>query len=675
MLLAVAEIPVPTNDVQDEPLNEVDNHALSDTSGTCQAEESPKHTPAPPEPEETARSVFERNGIYFGRNEESRDTTRSHTPGNLNHLGLAPNPPFPPHAPMPHGHPYPFFPGPPGYVPHPNHFRGPPDVPVSKPPVCLPEQPAAYGPPGFAPPFHPMYRMPYPPHPMQQDCGTCPGREAPAPREDDNQPWANGNRAQTWTPDTVYSTNKASGPDNEELRKHQEAVGGKPVNAERINQSSGTSQVVNISTPMLSHASQVHSPIEEANVNKEGPPIPNKVEPEPEHEDNELLTTHLLRMFKSGDFADYHLLLESNMCRFYPVAHLVHGLLLSRSHSMAGRMRPIETYGCRKQLRARSGSSFIQPKAFEVALMNMYSLPLVDRVLLGSQSFLSLGFECNPRKFCGDFPSTPIARMDFALCYAASGAFLGDKGILRRGIQLAVDEINWDTIEAALRFGMDAASFAITCFDDVEPDMGVSRDGSIDGSPSDVPALTPSYVSPFTFNQELVDVWGPMVLHKALGFLAENLPTDLELDPGAQPTLMQDRFPEISGLSNTQIPSLKFGDFTKYSRETTTASAVLASLPFNHLRKLIKFMRSKGRLNPTLAETIIAERERRRIRAVRVFTSNPGYTDTPFPHSLGWEEAVQVSDGDVSVKISLVKTWKGPQTRPMDFGPDASPAR
>ena len=522
------------------------------------------------------------------------------------------------------------------------------------------------------PPYHPIHGMPYPPHPLPQDRNSCPDREAAALREDDRQPWANGTRAQTSTPDTVYSTNKASGADNEELRKREEAAGGKTDTAERINQSSGTSQVVNVGTPVLSHASQVRPPTEEAYPNTQVPADLSNTESEPEHDDNDPVTTHLLRIFKSGDFADYHLLLESTACRFYPAAHLVHGLLLSRSHSMAGRMRLIETYGCQKQLRANAGSSFFQPKAFEVALMNMYNLPLVDRVLLGSQSFLSLGFECNPRNFGENFPSTPIARMDFALCYAASGAFLGDKGILRRGIQLATDEINWETIETAFRFGMDAASFAITCPDDVEPDTRVSRDGSIDSSPSDTPTPNRSYISPFTFNQELVDVWGPMILHKALEFVAGNLPTDLEFDPGAQPTLMQDRFPEISGLSSTQIPSLKFGDFSRYSRETTTASAVLASLPFNHLRKLIKFMRSKGRLTPSLAETIIAERERRRTRAVRAYTSNPGYTDHPFPHSLGWEEGVQVIDGDLSVKVSLVKTWKGSHTSPMDIGPDSS---
>jgi hypothetical protein len=272
--------------------------------------------------------------------------------------------------------------------------------------------------------------------------------------------------------------------------------------------------------------------------------------------------------------------------------------------------------------------------------------------------------------------------MDFALCYAASGAFLVNYGILRTGMDLAEHALHWENLETAFRFGLAPGSFAIVSHDAVipspaRPNGSENNDNSEhdDGIPNGS-APTYSYHSPYTLNHEFDEIWAPKMLHGALEFVVDNFPPDFKLDTEAQPTVMPDRFPEVPGVTRAYVSALKFGQFSAsaHSRESTLLSAILLSLPFKSLRKLFTHMRAKRRLPQKIAEDIVAERERRRTRALRVFKAERGEAacdDTSLPEALGWEESVQVSDGTSYGPITLVTIWRGSATRPLVFGPES----
>ena len=53
------------------------------------------------------------------------------------------------------------------------------------------------------------------------------------------------------------------------------------------------------------------------------------------------------------------------------------------------------------------------------------------------------------------------ATINFALCYAVSGAFLCHRDIVRTGMRLAIELIDWDIVELALHFRLCVADFVV----------------------------------------------------------------------------------------------------------------------------------------------------------------------------------------------------------------------
>ncbi|KAL1956473.1 hypothetical protein VTO42DRAFT_7271 [Malbranchea cinnamomea] len=594
--------------------------------------------------DEDRQAAFERNGIVFGNHVDSTGTTRSPTPGQR---GFHPfhQPPL-----QPYNHPYQFILAHPNYLTtYPYALYGAHELSgMMVPPGYPPERHAPYG---YSPYMPPNYvNPPYDADPNEQGLSEV-----------------TANCAESLQGRCVADV---EGGDRESQTVH------------------GSGAEITPSTNLRRINSRVK---DEAALDKAFS-IANSLVHTADEDDMEPLTSFLLRAFKSGDYADYQILLDSSVNRFCAISFLAHGIFLSRSLSLRIRLQTMQRYGYPNLLRVCAGNSFVQPKAFELALLNLYGLPLVDQNQLESQSFLSLGYECNSGEVEGNIPSNYKSRMDFALCYAASGAFMSNKSILQRGIELATDAINWETIETALRFGLGASSFALLCPDEIasQPyNSEVLENGSIDGqgsvrsdsSPADSSQISP-HLSSYTLNHELVEVGAPRVLHKSLEFVAENIPFDFELDCEARSTVMPDRLAESSGLASSYISTVKFGDFTppsgNYGPETTIASAILLSLPFRKLRKLFKFMWSKGKLTDILAEAVISERERRRVRAVRAFTSKAPDkpSNCPFAEVLGWEESVKVSEDKTQYgRISIVRSWQGFYTRPLSIGPDTSPGR
>lgn len=683
----------------------------SDTSCTLQAESSPEtqfREPYHSRNDNPSHPRFERNGIVFGDHAGSGPSSGSDSP--VRHSV----PPdyyhaHPPHA-MQMAHPYPFVPAYPAYSAYPHPLYAPSEDPGMMPPGYAPEN--AYYMPHYYP--NPMYGVPYQPYPVPGDY-TPYGGSGDSPVNYENEVWSRDHSTELCTPDTVHSDKGNSCPENGEHVASADNVGRKEASQaeEGADRDSGIAPTVQGSSPMPQN-----DPLYEPGTTTNGTTVLDNAPAMPrnatlgdgdgdDRDDLEPTSTYLLRAFKSGEFADYQLLLESPVARFYAMSFLAHGLIIARSPCLYSRMQYIERVGEQKLLTITTGNSFVQPKAFEIAVQNLYGLPLVSESQLACQIFLTLGYETGGvgRDCGGKVASCYNARMDFALCYAASGAFMANNSIVRRGIQLAVSSINWETVETALRFGLAANSFILACAGGVQQPETFNHDSSesdsVDSHASERgggaarggdSSRAASYFVANTLNQGLVEASAPEVLRKALEFVAENFPSEFELHQDAQPTVIPGRVPDISGHASSSCISsiVKFGEFAgpgdkpadSLSRETTVASAIMLSLPFKDLRKLFKFTRTRGYLSQKLVQDVVAERERRRVRALRVFNSRGGGGgnsgdgsdgDGPLPDPLGWAESVGMpSDGRSCGKASITRSWQGSYTSPLTFGPEKS---
>lgn len=712
----------------------------SDSSHTVQGEESPgglfqepyhghshyhsnshAHVHPNSNPHPRPPPGFERSGIVFGIHEDSPPPSGNHSP--VHHSGppdfyyfqpAPPPPPPPPHMQMPH--PYPFFPGYPAYGSYPNPFCAPHEELGMMAPSHQPEYPGYNMPHYYA---NPMYGAPYQPYHAPGDYTPYGSGDSPANYENEFWSGDNDNSTEPCTPDSVPSDkdNQCADGEGEHVEPADNTGGNEPSQEGEAEESADwDSRIV----PPVQDTSSMprNDPVTtngEVTVPEKAPAAPkNTATLDKKNDDDDELepaSAYLLRAFKSGEFADYQLHLESPLSRFYAMTFLAHGLVIARSPCLYSRMQFIERAGEQKILTITTGNSFLQPKAFEIAVQNLYGLPLVKESQLASQVFLTLGHESGGgiRDSGGKVASCYNARMDFALCYAASGAFLANSSIVRRGIQLAVSAINWETVETALRFGLAASSFTLACADDVQQqeafNRGFSENDSVGSSASEhgdaarvANSWETSYFVANTLNQGLVEAHAPEVLRKALEFMAESTPSDFELYSDAQPTVMPGRVPDIFGRATSRISSVvKFGELGTasddkpaadvLSRETTVASAIMISLPFKNLRKLFKSMRSRGRLTQKLVEDVVAERERRRVRALRAFNSRgsgggggnnsdgDGSDSGRLPDPLGWAEVAGVmpSDGRSSSRMPIIhRSWQGSYTSPLTFGPEKS---
>ena len=91
-------------------------------------------------------------------------------------------------------------------------------------------------------------------------------------------------------------------------------------------------------------------------------------------------------------------------------------------------------------------------KGFEYALQHLYGRPLLTAGQLRLATLSTYGYSENN---VGKIQFSLMAAMvDFALCYAASGAFFQQEAVIETGIRLAIELIDWETVECILYFGV-----------------------------------------------------------------------------------------------------------------------------------------------------------------------------------------------------------------------------
>jgi len=91
-----------------------------------------------------------------------------------------------------------------------------------------------------------------------------------------------------------------------------------------------------------------------------------------------------------------------------------------------------------------AGEYFRLARAFEAAIQNLYGERQLKRLALQALGYGNEAVQLESSR-------NKEATINFALCYAVSGAFLCHRGIVRTG--MAIEPIDWDTVKLALHFG------------------------------------------------------------------------------------------------------------------------------------------------------------------------------------------------------------------------------
>lgn len=388
----------------------------------------------------------------------------------------------------------------------------------------------------------------------------------------------------------------------------------------------------------------------------------------------EPLSAFLLGAFEREEFTDSRIVLTSSKNLFYPITFHVHKLILARSPFLAFLLKKNEHIQRNSVIDAVAGENFCLARAFEAALQTLYGLPLLNKDQLQRLTLSALGYAEGRAEM--DPVANKEANVDFALCYAVSGAFLCDPDVVKTGIKLAIDLIDWDTVELCLHFGLSVTDFAVTYSETSPSECSTTHESDChrsegEGAPSNSDGLL----------QELQQVWAPKVVTAALQFIISNLPPDFELYTKAQTTLMPDRVPRhlrnIPGsiLFNPKLATVKFGSLgslsdRRPSRECCIASAVVLALPFDQLKEAFELMGKKEIMIAKVVHEILAERETRRLCALRSYArQNPEHKKKDeYPEEikhLGFSEFIscpkvkRIGDIDILVDFSLEREWKG----------------
>ncbi|KLJ12631.1 hypothetical protein EMPG_12347 [Blastomyces silverae] len=409
----------------------------------------------------------------------------------------------------------------------------------------------------------------------------------------------------------------------------------------------------------------------------------------PRHDSDEELepvAVHILETFRSGQYADFRLILKSSAEHCPPVSFPIHSLIASRSPHLRELMKAMDAATHPREIHLGAAASFSHPSALGMALQHFYGAPLLAEEQLNND--LAQAVENNSGKDqgqnCGNGSRVrELGKMRFALCYVASAAFLAENRILRRAIRLATNAICWHNLEVIFHFGISVSNFMITPASSIlgigwetassdkfrHKATSMPNSSEQDGESGFVNVDDPRKCS-CTLNWELKEVWGPQLLNEAIDFLIKNFPQNFQLDTDVNSRELPDR---LSG----QVPSrfsireisstVTFGSFAAannctFSREESTLSAIFLAVPFKILRKLFNAMKVSGILTPGLVEDIIFERERRRIRAARTFKNrrnNASELTVSETDPIGWREEIMPVTGVQDGSPSIIKTWVG----------------
>ncbi|GLA63709.1 hypothetical protein AtubIFM55763_003389 [Aspergillus tubingensis] len=362
------------------------------------------------------------------------------------------------------------------------------------------------------------------------------------------------------------------------------------------------------------------------------------------------LSTHLIQLFESRELCDFHFKLTSSSNGLYQSTIIpVQVAVIARSPFVAALLRTQLYREGHREIAVTLGDQVNLIQGFEQAIRNLYGAPLLHGEQLRTEALAVLGYTEESQSMY-PFPIR-TAMLDLAFSYAASGAFLHVSGVLEAGIRMALELIDWSTVETIIHFGLRVDRFSIilegTETPPGSPRANHTRSGHV-----------------LVRNRQLRDIWAPLLVRAALSFIAESIDDKFVLYSQAQSLHVPNRIPESlntgPGVIGSEPGSASANSTTtesKPNRETLVASAVLISLPFVHLQEVFRTLSSRRVLSNNLAQAIMSERESRRLQALRELGKKGEINEKNLP-----SETKELGYGEYLVFKSVCKQGQGPVT-------------
>ncbi|KAJ5368521.1 uncharacterized protein N7496_008281 [Penicillium cataractarum] len=339
-------------------------------------------------------------------------------------------------------------------------------------------------------------------------------------------------------------------------------------------------------------------------------------------------TDHIKALFGNPVFADIQLLLSPDPSH-PPIIYNLHKAIIAGSPFLCDVMAAKRHRdGGVNHIRAFTGISFSCSHAFTMALQVLYGTPLVNNETLRKSTLQGLGLPDDNGTGTYSF-SIERAMVDFALCYAAAGAFLARREITERGIDMAISRISWETAEFILSFAMTPVTYMVTCpdvpFSPISP--ANSRASSLSaghGNGNGTPIAGLDHFHDFHYVQ------AQRAQNAALHFITAAVKPGFELYRRAQAHYTPSRVPPAlhtlpgSMLSNPRLEEIRFGNFPSFADLRPTdqgilvPSAMLITLPYRVFLATLDIMKACGNLSTELLKEVLEERESRRLHALRI---------------------------------------------------------
>ncbi|KAI4276960.1 MAG: hypothetical protein LQ337_002121 [Flavoplaca oasis] len=319
------------------------------------------------------------------------------------------------------------------------------------------------------------------------------------------------------------------------------------------------------------------------------------------------LSDHLISNFNNPALADCELYISHVSHRFEPVVVSLHSLLIAQIAKLKALLQNAEMReDGKKQMLLNVKDQYANPAALKCAV----------KVCYGERPSLYTGYT-------DDLSSEEAFSevwMNNALAFAAAGHLLEMTGVAHRGEQIASMVLNWNNLEHALSFAMDTT---------IQRVWGSAT--SFSSFPCNASEL----------------------LLSCLYFVIGNISGTIRLDLSAKSLASINRLPTASDapssrsrLSRIQFGELPVEDEEPISKQDSLTSAILFSLPFDHVKFIMD--RVPTNINKEIVKPVVQERERRRLRKLNALKSTDS-ADAQLHPSLIHEESIHESDGRLSL--------------------------
>ncbi|RSL85301.1 hypothetical protein CEP51_003404 [Fusarium floridanum] len=381
-------------------------------------------------------------------------------------------------------------------------------------------------------------------------------------------------------------------------------------------------------------------------------------------DDADGLIGHLQQQFGSPEFADCVLELKYPGDRAPPVRIPGHRIVFSRSAELANAMTKKAAQRTRDsppllEITLETKSKWIRSDSFYIAVQRLYGMPLFT--IPPPPAGLKQGAISDAGSI--------MERFEFALSYAAAGHLLHWDPVTRRGCEIAMQLLSWQTLERALEFALEQHR------DEASHQVFKYGDGSRAILNETVSFIINNLIPNFALDTSVSDPenYSRLPVHPTP-------PATSSAQASVSPPIARGSSVHLGkGRRSQQIAGIQFGDLSLADGKTSPASdtsmasqqqrspfasvlsRVLLNVPFATLKMILETASSNKATGWPNAELVyravkdaITERERRRLNAVAAVKAGivPGWEviwkqlSSPEPRyfglwtALGWQEEV-----------------------------------